>query len=125
MSQKSYNRSDRVAQLVHHTIAEILVKHPEKKYFPSVTITEVKLSNDLSHAKVFFTTLDESLSKTIEKQLNHDAGFFRYLSAPQMNLRIVPQLLFIYDTTSVYGQKLSSLIDLAVTSDISKHKEDN
>lgn len=125
MSQKSYNRSDRVAQLIHRTLAEILIKHPEKKYFTAITITEVKLSKDLSHAKIFFTALDESLGKTIEKHLTHEVGFFRYLSAKQMNLRIVPQLLFIYDTTSIYGQKLSSLIDLAVTSDMTKHKEDN
>ena len=83
-----------------------------------VTIQEVRVVRDLSHAKVFFTTLDSAQAKTTEAALNKAAAFLRRRLAETMkNLRTVPRLNFVYDKSIETGNRLSSLIDQAVAKD--------
>ena len=78
---------------------------------------------DLSHAKVYFTTLDSAQSKTTEAALNKAAAFLRRRLAETMkNLRTVPRLNFVYDKSIETGMRLSSLIDAAVAND-KKHDD--
>ena len=80
-----------------------------------VTITEVEVSPDHSHAKVFFTRLgDESLIEETSAGLKRAAGFLRTQLAQRLKLRTVPQLEFKYDASVERGARLSRLIDEAV-----------
>ena len=73
---------------------------------------------DLSHAKVYFTTLDPAQSKVTEAALNKAASFLRRRLAETMrNLRTMPRLAFVYDKSVEHGMRLSSLIDAAIARD--------
>jgi len=80
-----------------------------------ITITDVEVTSDHEHAKVFFTRLGEvSDNPAVTRALEHAAGFLRSELAHRMRLRIVPQLHFEYDESVERGVRLSKLIDEAV-----------
>ncbi|MFT4058805.1 MAG: 30S ribosome-binding factor RbfA [Legionella sp.] len=110
---QNFKRTDRVAEMIQRKLAQIIpleVKDPRLKGF--VTISAVKVAADLSHAKVYFTVLndDKQLAGSI---LNAAASYLRSALARSITLRTVPQLHFVYDESIEYGQHLSRLIDEA------------
>jgi ribosome-binding factor A len=110
MSQH-FKRTDRVAAIIQRKLALIIptgVRDPRLKSF--VTISAVKVTADLGHAKVYFTIFDED-KKTAISILNAASGYLRSLLARSISLRTIPQLHFIYDESIEYGQRLSRLID--------------
>lgn len=113
---KNYARTDRIAEQIQRELAELIrleVKDPRVK---KVTLTDVEVSNDHSHAKIYFTSLDGD-SPDLLQGLERAAGFLRSQLAHAMKLRITPQLHFIYDASIERGAHLSQLIDQAVASD--------
>lgn len=88
-----------------------------------ITIAEVRVSKDLAHAKVFVSVMmEEKATETLEG-LNKAAGFLRAQLAKRMSLRVIPQLLFVYDDTTIKANRISKMIDNAVASD--KKENDN
>jgi len=83
-----------------------------------ITLTEVEVSRDLSHAKVYFTLLGdaERLAETADG-LAHAAGFLRSELSHRLQLRVVPELHFAHDASVERGMRLSQLIDRAVAAD--------
>ena len=80
-----------------------------------VTLTGVELSNDKSHAKVFFTVLGaEGQQDEVLEGLTRAAGFLRSALAHRLSTRTVPELHFAYDESIERGVRLSRLIDDAV-----------
>ncbi len=86
-----------------------------------VTITDVEVTQDNAHAKVFFTALGEPVQQEVAtKALEHAAGFLRSALAKRIKLRTVPQLHFNYDVSIERGMRLSRLIDEAVADEPGK-----
>ena len=66
-----------------------------------VTLTDVEVTHDYAHAKVYFTLLNQEHSpEETLVGLNRAAGFLRTQLAHRMRLRIVPQLHFVFDSFS-------------------------
>ena len=106
-----------------------------------VSITGVKVSKDLAHARVYVTVLNsmtgsDDLNASVLsepgdldkaeveeniKALNKAAGYLRSLLARQLSSRTVPKLQFFYDSSLQRGQQLSSLIDSALAADQKHH----
>lgn len=83
-----------------------------------VSISAVEVSRDLSHAKVFFSTLGDQHDADVSLQvLQGAAGFLRHLLGQQLAMRHVPQLHFKQDHSLEQGARLSALIDTAVRAD--------
>ena len=122
---KDYPRSRRIAEQIRRELAEIIrLELKDPRVSGLVTITDVEVTVDQSHAKVFFTILgDASKIEDTRVGLTRAAGFLRTELAHRMKLRTIPQLEFRYDATIERGVKLSRLIDEAVASD-SKHDRD-
>ena len=76
-----------------------------------VTITYVKITNDLSYAKVYFTALDENRKEELTKALNKASGFIRTKLCDLVQIRKMPELEFIYDDTIAYGSKIENIIE--------------
>lgn len=131
---KDYSRVDRVASQIRRELAEFIRLQVNDPRVRMVTLTDVEVARDYSHAKVFYTTLSESkmaeskmpeskvseANKQVQQGLERASGFLRSQLAHSMKLRITPQLHFVYDPTVASGARLSQLIDQAVTSD---HKD--
>jgi ribosome-binding factor A len=80
-----------------------------------ITITDVEVTSDHEHAKVFFTRLGEaSGNQSVVEALARAGGFIRSQLAKRMRLRMVPQIHFEYDESVERGVRLSKLIDEAV-----------
>jgi ribosome-binding factor A len=125
MMPKDYPRSHRIGDFIQRELAELIrseVKDP--RLSPLLTVAEVRVNDDLSHARVYITALDERGPASVEI-LNRVAGFLRSQLLKRMRTRVIPQLQFVYDTTAEKGARLSALIDAAVRDDSDKHKDDD
>jgi ribosome-binding factor A len=123
-SGHGFSRTDRIAEQVRRELADLLrfeVKDPRlAKHLPLVTLTDVEVSGDYSHAKVFFTSLDESVSHAdLQKGLQRLAGFLRVELGKRIRLHQIPQLHFHFDASVERGTRLSNLIDEAVAQESS------
>ena len=82
------------------------IKNPILK---NVVINAVKITNDLSFAKVYFTCIDEDRKKVL-KELQESAGFLRHEIATRVDIRHTPELTFVYDESLEYAKKIEDKI---------------
>lgn len=104
-------KTERLGNMLHREISNILMTEVKDKDLNFVTITKVDLSPDLSYAKVYFTTLNEDKEK-VKKDINGAKGFIRsLLMKKKIEMRVIPELNFVYDESIDYGNKIESLIE--------------
>lgn len=123
---KDHSRSRRIAEQIKREMAELLQLELKDPRVGMLTLTDVEITPDYAHAKIYFTLLNQghSLEETMAG-LNRAAGFLRSQLAHRLSLRVVPQLHFVFDSSVAHGVELSHLIDEAVREDNSRsHNED-
>ena len=116
---RDYPRSRRIAEQIQRELADVIrLELKDPRVTGLITITDVEVSADQSHAKVFFTLLGDDEKRIEETRigLTRAAGFLRTQLAQRLKLRTVPQIEFKYDASVERGVKLSRLIDEAVAS---------
>lgn len=91
-------------------ISEILHNDVKDKNVKFVTITDVKITNDLSFAKVYFTSLDDDRKK-ITDALNKASGFIRSELCNKVKIRKMPEIIFVYDESIDYGKKIENILE--------------
>ena len=108
---KNTNRLGRVNEELKKVISQVInyeLKNPDVTGM--VSVTKVKITPDLKYAKVYVSVLNsKNLKKTIEG-LKDSAGFIRSRVAKTVNLRITPELVFEYDDSIVYGERIDSIL---------------
>ncbi len=114
---RSGPRASRLAGQIQRELAEIIRTQLKDPRVGMVTITDIELSADQSHAKIFFTCLQSGEAEVTRQALVRSAGFLRTRLAQALFTRTVPELHFAYDESVERGMRLSSLIDEAVASD--------
>ena len=102
-------KGERVASDMQRELGNILLLEAKDEDFKHVTITDCDVTNDLSFAKIYFTTTDDK--EKVEKDLNNAAGFFRSLLAERLQIRHTPELRFIFDESIEYGRKIEKIIE--------------
>ncbi len=108
---KNYSRIQRIGDLVQTALAEIIRNNAKELQCGMTTITSVKVSADLSSAKVYVSVLEDEKAVEIIATLNKMAKFLRYELANTVELRVTPELKFYYDDSVVRGSRISSLIN--------------
>lgn len=116
-SSHGFARSERVAEQLRRDLAMLIREKVKDPRVGMVTVLDVTVSKDLSHAKVWFDVLEAEQGKVAEESLNHAAGFLRRELGRELKLRVTPSLRFYYDDTQLRGNTLSALIDKAVADD--------
>ncbi len=105
-------RSERACKLIQREISGLLereVNDPRLSKF--VSVTEVTLSPDLRHAKVYVSTLGTEINKEdLLAGFNNASGFLRKELAAHLRLKQIPQLSFHYDDSIERGARLLKLI---------------
>ena len=117
---REFARTDRVADAIQRILATAIAQEIRDPRVGMVNINDVTVTRDMAHAKVYVTFVGRDEKQDCEDAadaLNHASGFLRGIVAKELNIRVTPKLHFIYDETSVRGQKLSSLIDQAIADD--------
>jgi len=106
-----YKRSTRVAELLREVISEIITTQLKDPAVGRITITRVKLSDDLKNARVFFSMLGgASQRQHAIEGLRRAARFIRAETAHKINLRHAPELQFVYDDTLDYVENIENLL---------------
>ncbi len=112
---KDFSRTRRIAEQIQRELAELVQLELKDPRIGLVTLTDVEVSQDYAHAKIYFTLLGEARQvPPALLGLQHAAGFLRSQLAHRLQTRVVPQLHFIYDSSVERGVKLAHLIDEAV-----------
>ncbi len=101
---------DRLNNQFVEEISIILHNEVKNKDVKFVTITDVKITNDLSFAKVYFTSLTGK-KEDLEKSLNKVSGFIRTSLCNKIKIRKMPELHFVYDESIEYGKKIEGIIE--------------
>lgn len=117
---KEFSRQVRVADQVQRILAPLIQSNIADPRLGLVNINAVDVTRDYSIAKVYVTFVGDEAETNVEQSmqiLNKVAGYLRTLLAKELNSRTTPRLSFVYDKTSVEGQRLSRLIDQAVATD--------
>ena len=108
-------RGVRVADQIQRDLAEIIAFELKDPRVGMVTITEVQVTPDYAHAKVFFTMLpdDEEAVRNTVAGLQKAAGYIRGQLGRRLTIHTIPDLHFVHDTSTARGIALSKLIDEA------------
>ncbi len=108
-------RGQRVADQIQRDLSEIISFELKDPRVGMITITEVQVTPDYAHAKVFFTMLNddpEAIRNTLTG-LSKAAGFLRGQLGRRLTIHATPELHFVHDTSTARGIELSRLIDQA------------
>ena len=111
---KDFSRTDRVESVVKRELALLIDNEIKDPRIGRVTISAVKVSKDLSYARVYVTMLDNSQQQQVLKILNGASKFLRSRLAERLSLRVTPQLRFIYDEVLARSDSLLEKIDIAI-----------
>ncbi len=110
-SRSSYNRPQRVADMIKNEISLLLVSKLRDPRLSNVTILQVIVTKDLRRAKVFFSVLGEE-KKVLEANsgLSSAKGFIRSHLARVLGLRVTPELSFQHDLSMVHQEEMERLL---------------
>ena len=104
-------KTERLGNVLLKEISNILMTEIRDKDINFVTITHVELSSDLSYAKVYCTVLNENNKDKIMQDLNEAKGFIKnMLVKRKLEMRIIPELKFVYDESIDYGNRIENII---------------
>lgn len=103
-------KMDRINNSFVEKISEILHNDIKDKAINLVTITDAKVTNDLSFVKVYFTTLSDN-KEDVLIVLNKAKGFIRSKLCEKMQIRKMPEINFVYDESIEYGKKIEDIIE--------------
>ncbi len=120
-------RTVRVGEQIRRELAELLRDEVKDPRIGMVSIGDVEVSRDLTHARVYFAIYgDEDTIRDCKAGLDSAAGFLRGELGRRMKIRAVPSLRFVHDDTQQKGDRVSELIDHAlgakVTDDVPENK---
>jgi ribosome-binding factor A len=110
MAKPSYPRARRLAETIRRLAGEWL--EAEQADQPGlVTVTDVRVTEDLHHASVFFTVLgDDQAQAAAETWVASSAPQVRTFVASQLRLRHAPTLEFVPDTVPGQGARIDRLL---------------
>jgi ribosome-binding factor A len=123
---KEFSRVDRLSQHIKKEMAVILQREiKDPRLHSMITVSDVEVSRDLSHAKVFVTFLgmDDSKVEDNLKILNDASGYVRSLIGKRIQTRIVPHIRFAFDQSLNEGIRMASLVASVRQEDERKRKD--
>ncbi|HHY46682.1 MAG TPA: 30S ribosome-binding factor RbfA [Firmicutes bacterium] len=113
-------RADRLAQLIRDEVSDILQRGLKDPRLGFVSVTDVEVSGDLSHAKVFVSLMGTEEEEAASLQaLESATGFIRTELARRIRLRRVPEIVFKPDRSIARGARIFQLL-----SEIAKEKRE-
>ena len=103
------NRNLRIASQIARDLAELIPREVRDPRASLITITDVELTPDYAHAKVYFSLLIGDSAES-EIALNEAAGFLRNGLFKRLSIHTVPTLHFHFDRTTERAAELNAMI---------------
>lgn len=108
--EKSNNRLSRIEEELKREISNIINYELNNSNITGmISVTKVKVSPDLSKARVFVTMINSNKKNTLAA-LKKSSGFIRREIAHKINLRTTPELIFEFDESIEYGAKIDNIL---------------
>ena len=107
----SNNRLNRIDEEYRKELSQIIdreLKNPNITVM--ISVTKVKVTNDLKYAKVYVSILNSKNIKDTLAGLKKSSGFIRSELAKRVNLRNTPELIFELDESLEYGARIDSIL---------------
>ena len=92
-------------------ISNIIKEEVKDERIDFVTVTDVSITNDLSHAKVYVTVLKDEERDNAIKALNKARGFIEMELSQRVDVRKMPELKFVYDESIEYSNNIENIIE--------------
>ncbi len=111
-------RAARIAALIQRVVASSIERELHDKRLASITVTEVRVTNDLQIAKVYWTQLgheghEEGERKRAQQALDQAKGHLRSLVGHKAGLRLTPQLQFVFDEVPGEAHEIEDILAVA------------
>jgi ribosome-binding factor A len=111
MAQADSRRPERVAEMVLRELSQLLVRDLKDPRLRGVTLTYVRMSDDLRHGRVFFSHLEGQARATESiKGFRSAGGFIRRHIGRALQLRYTPDLDFEFDPGIENAARVSKLL---------------
>ena len=107
---KTFHRTDRVSAQLRRELGTLVHEAVREHGLPSVSVSDVEVSRDLAHAKVFVTALQPERKVEAMKGLKDLVKPLRYELGRAVKLRHVPELHFHYDDSFDRGERIDNLL---------------
>lgn len=112
---RGFSRKDRVSEQVRRELAEIIRAELKDPRVGMISLTDVEVTPDYAHAKVYFSTLSgKEKAADVLEGLQKASGFLRRELGRRIKIHTTPQLHFVFDESLERGADLSKLIEAAV-----------
>lgn len=113
-------RVKRLNSLLKEVLSEVIIQDvKDPRMAPLVTVSNVDISNDLHHAKVYVSIIgDEKQKRDTLEALESAAGYIAINASKKVVMRYFPALTFKLDTTVDEQMKINELIEKI-------HREEN
>ena len=106
-----FKRSQRIQELLHEEISKLLQRGLKDPRVGFATITDVELTDNLKHAKIYVSVMGSEEEKTNSLiGLKSATGFIRSWLGKNLSLRYIPVLEFIRDDTADRVEKISKIL---------------
>ena len=111
MAESDGRRPGRVAEMVLRELSQMLIRDLKDPRLRGVTLTSVRISDDLRHGRVFFSHLEGSAQAAEAVRGFHSAGgFIRRQIGRSLGLRYAPELDYEFDPGLEHAARISELL---------------
>ena len=110
MATKAFKRTDRVSAQLRRELGTIVHAAARDHGLPSTSVSDVEVTRDMAHAKVFVTVFESERATEAVKALTALAPELRYQLAQAVKMRHVPELHFHYDESLDRGERIDTLL---------------
>jgi len=108
--KKSFYRTDRVSAQLRRELGTIVHAMVRVHGLPSVSVSDVEITRDMAHAKVFVTALQSERAKEAMKGLKELTPEIRHELSRSVKMRHTPELHFHYDDSVDRGERIDNLL---------------
>ncbi len=110
MPSKSFHRTDRVSAQLRREVGQLVHEAVREHGLPSVSVSDVEVTRDMAHAKVFVTALQPERATEAVKALRDLAKEMRFQLGRVLKMRSVPELHIHYDDSLDRGERIEALL---------------
>jgi ribosome-binding factor A len=109
---------ERLQEQIRAKVATILRRDLNDPRLGMVTLTRIRLAQDLSHCRILWSTLDEGAAKVkTEKTLESARGFIQREVAKALATRTAPHVEFVFDESIAGAARIQDIIRQARADD--------
>lgn len=103
-------RTERVGDQILKEVADLLSRKVRDPRVTGVTLTGIRLSNDLRHARIYYSFIGDKVdTEKIQSGLDSAKGFIKREMGKRVNLRYMPEIIFQHDPTLETGNQIERL----------------